>query len=251
MPTLTITTPTGVSQRYEISPNRQSVTLGRSTKSDIRINCESVSGQHAALHKLDDGYVLHDLGSTNGTKLDGKKVSEIQLEEGQKIHLGNVVFDFVVDKLAEKTNRPIKTPEPDGKPETKQETASENNPVVLGLAMTSIGLILLGFFVMLGIDAIKDISQRPQNFILGGGALIFTGMVTLISILFVTRGVKIPKLVVSFSEEEEQPPCKKKQKEKKRDEDEDKDEGENSQIAQAAIDLLEPSDQNKESGTEN
>ena len=224
MPTLTITTPASGPQRYEISPNRETVTLGRSSKSDIQISCESVSGQHATLRKLDDGYVLLDLGSTNGTKLDGNKVSEIHLKDAQKIHLGDVAFDFVPDGLPSKTNERAKTSKVDGKREAKHQPEAESNPAALGLALMGGGLIILGCVVLLGIDAIKAIAERGQNFILGGGALIFAGIVTLVSILFVTGRVKLPKLVLSFDggdkdeEEDEQKPHRKK---KTPDEDED------------------------------
>ena len=200
MPTLTITTPAKGPQRYEISPNRETVTFRRSSKSDVQISCESVSGQHATMRKMDDGYVLRDLGSTNGTKLEGKKVSEIHLEDGMKVHLGDVAFDFVPDSIKSKTNERAKTSKADGRREASHDPQPENNPVVLGLSLMGTGLIILGLVVLVGIDAIKAIAERGQNFIFGGGSLIFAGIVTLISILFVTGRVKIPKLVVQFDD---------------------------------------------------
>ena len=203
MPILTITTPANGPQRYEISPNRETVTLGRSSKSDIRISCESVSGNHATIRKMEDGYVLRDLGSTNGTKLDGKKVSEVHLKSGQKIHLGDVAFDFVPDGSTRKNDERTKTSKSDGESEAKHQAEEENNPLVLGLALMGSGLIVLGFVVLLGIDAIKAIADRGQSFILGGSALILAGVVTLASILFATGRVKIPKLVLRFEDRDE------------------------------------------------
>ncbi len=224
MPTLTITTPAGGPQRYEISPNRETVTFGRSSKSDVQISCESVSGQHATMRKLDDGYVLRDLGSTNGTKLDGKKVSEIHLEDGMKVHLGDVAFDFVPDGIKSKTNERAKTSQADGRREASHDPEPQNNPVVLGLALMGAGLIILGLVVVIGIDAIKAIPERGQNFILGGGALIFAGIVTLISILFVTGRIRIPKLVVQFDEKKNKDDDEDDDDEEDDDDDEDDDE---------------------------
>ena len=75
--------------------------------------------------------------------------------------------------------------------------------MVLGLALMGSGLIVLGFVVLLGIDAIKAIADRGQSFILGGSALILAGVVTLASILFATGRVKIPKLVLRFEDRDE------------------------------------------------
>ena len=204
MPTLTITTLIGGPQRYKISPNRETVTLGRSSKNDIQISCESVSGQHATLHKVEDGYLLRDRDSTNGTKLDGKKVSEIHLEGNMKVHLGDVAFDFVPDGIKSQVNERAKTSRADGDRAASHDPEPENNPVVLGLALMGSGLIALGFIVLLGIDAVKAIAERGQNFILGGGALIFAGIITLVSILFVTGRVKIPKLVLQFDDKDDE-----------------------------------------------
>ena len=231
MPILTITTPANGPQRYEISPNRETVSLGRSSKSDIKISCESVSGQHATLRKLPDGYVLRDLGSTNGTKLDGIKESEIHLKSGMKIHLGDVAFDFVPDGATSKADERAKTSKADGKSEASHEPEPEHNPLVLGLSLMGAGLIVLGCVVLLGIDAIKAIAERSQASIVSGGVLILAGIFTLASILFATGRVKVPKLVLRFDgeddeDDDEDTPRRKKRKKKDEDDDEEKEDGE-------------------------
>ena len=201
MPTLTITTLIGRPQRYKISPNRETVTLGRSSKNDIQISCESVSGQHATLHKVEDGYLLRDLDSTNGTKLDGKKVSEIHLEGNMKVHLGDVAFAFIPNATQSRTDEQVKTSKDDGAHEASCDPKPEKNQLVLGLSLMGVGLIVLGSVVLLGIDAIKAISNREQYFILGGGSLIVAGIACLVAILFVTGQIEIPKIVVQFNED--------------------------------------------------
>ena len=128
----------------------------------------------------------------------------MHLESGQKIHLGDVAFDFVPDGSARKNDERAKTEKSDGESEAKHHEEAENNPVVLGLTLMGTGLIVLGFVVMLGIDAIKAIAERGQAFIVGGGALILAGIITLGSILFATGRVKIPKLVLRFEDRDDE-----------------------------------------------
>jgi predicted component of type VI protein secretion system len=58
------------------------------------IDCGSVSVRHAEMERLDSGYVLRDLGSTNGTKADGERKQIIELRHGMVAQLGDVEFDF-------------------------------------------------------------------------------------------------------------------------------------------------------------
>jgi len=248
MPIITIKTPNDPSQRFEVSPNRETVTLGRSSKSDIKISCESVSGNHATIRKLKEGYVLRDLGSTNGTKLDGKKVSEIHLDGSQNILLGDVTFTFQPDPGSDKPKDNSKEELPPLKEEAKSkresrsaskpdasaeaEPQTEKDPVIWGLSLMGSGLIAVGFIVLIGMDAIRAIPDRGENFIIGGIALIVAGLLCLGSILFVTGRIKFPKLVVQFDDEddddedEEEPRRKRKKEKKKRKEPKDEDDSE-------------------------
>lgn len=74
----------------------KNLTIGRSHKNDIRIDNPSVSAQHAIL-TVSDTYVIsiRDLGSTNGTYVNGKKItSPTNLNIGDKVFLGIVAFDW-------------------------------------------------------------------------------------------------------------------------------------------------------------
>ena len=79
---------------------RDTVTLGRSLDADIRLNDSKASRLHAQiwLHKdADSGvvrYGIKDLGSTNGTLVNGKAVSETLLNDGDKILVGDHLFRF-------------------------------------------------------------------------------------------------------------------------------------------------------------
>lgn len=232
MPTVTITTPNDAPQRVVISPNRETALFGRSSKCDVRISCESVSARHATLRRMRDGYVLRDLGSTNGTKLDGEKVSEIRLKAGQKIHLGDVAFQFEPDAgdstSPSKSNTQTLEAEGTRKPKVRVQQGpppSERESLVLGLAAVGAGLVALGLLVLLGLDAFLAIAQRDQNFIIGGSSLILVGLLCLASILFVTGKIRLPRLVLQFGggEQEEEPRRKRNKDKKKRRESKDED----------------------------
>lgn len=54
----------------------------------------SVSGKHAALRLVGQRLQIRDLGSTNGTKVDGRLVSHAEIRIGQSIGFGNTVMEF-------------------------------------------------------------------------------------------------------------------------------------------------------------
>jgi pSer/pThr/pTyr-binding forkhead associated (FHA) protein len=94
MPRVTITVPGKSPQPYRFQLDRRLVTLGRGSNNDIVIDCASVSVAHAQMCRVEGGYELRDLESTNGIKVDGGRRAVIPLHNGMSIHLGDVAFDF-------------------------------------------------------------------------------------------------------------------------------------------------------------
>jgi hypothetical protein len=77
-------------QSFELS--KDVTTLGRDITNDIVINDREVSRHHMRLTRSGEGYSIEDLGSTNGTFINGKRVSGIQpLKNGDIIGLGETV----------------------------------------------------------------------------------------------------------------------------------------------------------------
>lgn len=69
--------------------------VGRSTSGDIVLADASVSGRHARLVPHGDGFAIRDLGSTNGTKVNGQVVSgDRELRSGDTITLGEAVLAY-------------------------------------------------------------------------------------------------------------------------------------------------------------
>lgn len=72
----------------------EKIIIGRDPMSDISLNDPEVSRQHMQLVRADSGYTLEDLGSTNGTFIDGEQVEagEVHpLRNGQIISMGSGV----------------------------------------------------------------------------------------------------------------------------------------------------------------
>src|SRR5262245_61979736 len=70
-------------------------TLGRRPDHALAFNDVKVSGVHVEVVKDGEGFVLRDLGSTNGTWLDGRKVTEVALGHGDRVKIGESEFLFV------------------------------------------------------------------------------------------------------------------------------------------------------------
>jgi hypothetical protein len=74
--------------------DRRSVVLGRSRESDIRVDDPNVSRRHAEVRQEGATYWLVDLDSTNGTELNGRRVSRAKLADGDTITLGGTEIVF-------------------------------------------------------------------------------------------------------------------------------------------------------------
>lgn len=84
-----------------------SVTLGRSPDNTIVIDDPMVSGRHARLLAVPDGRLeLEDLGSTNGTFVDGARVDRCALTVGSVVSVGRVLFDVTPTGLVRLDERP-------------------------------------------------------------------------------------------------------------------------------------------------
>ena len=69
--------------------------IGRSREADLRLDDGAVSRQHAEIRRDTDGsHVLVDLGSTNGTLVDGEKVSSMRLVDGARVSIGATTLTY-------------------------------------------------------------------------------------------------------------------------------------------------------------
>jgi FOG: FHA domain len=70
--------------------------LGRSPDNDVILRDPATSGHHARLERRGDQFWLVDLGSTNGTLVNGEPIQEKELNHGDRVTLGQNAVSFSV-----------------------------------------------------------------------------------------------------------------------------------------------------------
>lgn len=78
--------------RRSIKLRQLPVVIGRGRDSDIRLDDPLVSRQHCEIDELDGALVVRDLGSTNGTLVNGSSISEATLLPGDQLTVGKSQF---------------------------------------------------------------------------------------------------------------------------------------------------------------
>ncbi|HSW30639.1 MAG TPA: FHA domain-containing protein [Longimicrobiales bacterium] len=112
MPKLTLLIGRKAMQVYDL--DKETILIGREDDVDIVIDNPSVSRKHAQIRKEGAGWVVEDLGSSNGTFLHGEKISAAQpVKEGDEIGFGkfSVVFGKAVgDAVDQASAKPAAKP---------------------------------------------------------------------------------------------------------------------------------------------
>ncbi len=95
-----------VVQRFPL--DKTVITIGREQNSDIIINDDSVSGEHARIELIPNDFLdglidifIEDLGSTNGTFVNDNQVTRQQLQNFDNIRIAWTDFKLVSDKAAQ------------------------------------------------------------------------------------------------------------------------------------------------------
>src|SRR6516225_5389543 len=79
---------------FPLKMSRQ-VTIGRSSELDMVLVEDMVSRKHAKITVGGGKIVIEDLGSTNGTFVNGEKVKQARLKEGDRILIGTSILKLV------------------------------------------------------------------------------------------------------------------------------------------------------------
>jgi Protein of unknown function (DUF3662)/Inner membrane component of T3SS, cytoplasmic domain len=72
----------------------ETVTIGRLADCDVVLKDKGASRKHAQLKLRDGAWTITDLGSTNGTRLNGQTIQTRGLSDGDKITVGTTVIEF-------------------------------------------------------------------------------------------------------------------------------------------------------------
>lgn len=115
-------------REYEIK--EEITTIGREATNVIVIADPSVSRQHATVEKKEDGYYLVDKNSSNGTFINGKKVTQQKLSHQDKVNLGNasMVFEDEEQVAATFILPRSEMPMPDGATRAESPRSREEQP---------------------------------------------------------------------------------------------------------------------------
>jgi hypothetical protein len=122
MPKLTLLLGRRVMQAYDFK--QASIIVGRDESADVLIDNPSVSRRHAEIRLEDSGWVVEDLGSSNGTYFQGQKIVGAQsIGLGDEIGFGK--FSIVFGKALGEGEVPVAKPSPmvDKPPATPRPTA--------------------------------------------------------------------------------------------------------------------------------
>lgn len=85
---------TGGTKGEKVMLDQPRISLGRRDSNSIKLEDRMSSSHHCEITKDLNGYTIRDLGSTNGTLVNGEPTSETQLMHGARIRIGNSRFVF-------------------------------------------------------------------------------------------------------------------------------------------------------------
>lgn len=83
---------TGFYAGLEVGIDRERIVIGRGRKADLALAEATISRSHAALGYDASGFFIEDLGSTNGTLVNGARVTRQPLKNDDEIQMGKLVI---------------------------------------------------------------------------------------------------------------------------------------------------------------
>ena len=125
MPILHVVTGDGMIFDYPFTG--ENITIGRSKKNDLSLKDITVSRHHAEIRKAEKGYLILDLGSYNGTRLNGKLIQTAPLHFGDKVRIGLTRLTFFERREAGDGNLESLILTADGDFETGQQKIVETS----------------------------------------------------------------------------------------------------------------------------
>lgn len=104
------------------------ITVGRHPESMVPLPSPSVSSHHASIQWREDGFYVQDLGSRNGTRVNGAEIEEARLNDGDRVAFGDVqAVYYDADHAPEPVLAPVAQPPPP--PVVIQKLVTEAAPV--------------------------------------------------------------------------------------------------------------------------
>lgn len=116
-----------------VFPLKDTTVIGRSADCDISLAAAHLSRRHAQLQIIDGALFVKDLGSANGTFLNGKQVMEARVKRGDELRFDALTFGVMgpADEMAKTTVRSIPIPStPSAKPAVPKPIAQSDKSAV-------------------------------------------------------------------------------------------------------------------------
>jgi hypothetical protein len=148
----------------EIPLEGERITVGRSD-ADVELPADSVSRLHAVFERLSSGWIVHDLGSTNGTTLNGVRVAGARvIRDGDVLCLGSTALTF---RCADDTETALTAPPPAAPHVTRRERellVALCRPVLVGEMLTEpAGLRQIAQELVISESAVKKLLARTYD----------------------------------------------------------------------------------------
>jgi predicted component of type VI protein secretion system len=109
--------------------------LGRHPECDIQIDSRKISRRHCCIAQVNDFLVVRDLGSTNGVRINGVRVLEGRLNDGDELTIGTtryqVTWEDEAGNVAGRKAAPVVRPKPPVPPAEDDLLESSDEPVPL------------------------------------------------------------------------------------------------------------------------
>jgi len=140
------------------------ITIGRAEESTIRIQDQTVSNYHAIIEERDDRYWIVDLKSSNGTFVNGRRITETVIVENDVIHFGTNKKVFAYGTLHDQV--PTRIVEPDRNSDSGEKSNTSNIPKLIGVALIIFAVVAI-VVARSGSDKTEttesDIYDKPIN----------------------------------------------------------------------------------------
>ncbi|HEV8149087.1 MAG TPA: adenylate/guanylate cyclase domain-containing protein [Gemmatimonadales bacterium] len=81
-------------------PEGRAIVVGRAPSCDIQLEHDTISRQHAELRAQSRGVALRDLGSSNGVRVNGERVTRAELVPGDRVEFGELAFQLSAAVIA-------------------------------------------------------------------------------------------------------------------------------------------------------
>jgi hypothetical protein len=97
-----------------IELQRPILLIGRHMECDVRLDAPKISRRHCCVAMAYDRLLIRDLGSLNGVRLNGRVIDEAQLQTGDEIAIGPIIFRL--ESLNDQPDVPATRPAPAARP---------------------------------------------------------------------------------------------------------------------------------------